>query len=307
MNDATKTHALLLLSVTMGIAAAEAGPRNSASYRILTESVDHGGKLSTSAIYRNDGSICSVAGISSVAVPANTVKVGYIAQLYEVTGLVVTSATTTVNEAATLQLSAWELLDDVTYLDIPASWVSWSVVNGPIASISDVGLASAGIVFQSTPAMVKCSFGNYTSSLNLTVLDSITDNFSTYAGDGIGDDWQVQYFGQNNPLAGPNIDVSGTGQTNLFKYIAGLNPLNPNSRFTLRIEPVPGHPEQKSLIFSPRFNDRTYTVKAKPSLITGTYSALVHTSISDSGQERTVTDLNATGATKFYQVEIVKP
>jgi hypothetical protein len=36
-----------------------------------------------------------------------------------------------------------------------------------------------------------------------------------------------------------------------------------------------------SIIFSPRFTDRTYTVKAKPSLLTG--------------------------ATKFYQVEITTP
>jgi len=50
----------------------------------------------------------------------------------------------------------------------------------------------------------------------------------------------VQFFGQPpNLLAAPGVDVSGTGQTNLFKYAAGLDPLDPNSRFTLTIAPVP--------------------------------------------------------------------
>jgi hypothetical protein len=40
---------------------------------------------------------------------------------------------------------------------------------------------------------------------------------------------QVQYFGvgttgMGNPLGVPGADADGTGQTNLFKYTAGLNP-----------------------------------------------------------------------------------
>jgi hypothetical protein len=48
-------------------------------------------------------------------------------------------------------------------------------------------------------------------------------------------------------------------------------------------------------------------VKAKPSLLTGTFLPLGSSTFSDNAQERTVTDLSATGATKFYQVQIVKP
>jgi len=54
------------------------------------------------------------------------------------------------------------------------------------------------------------------------VFDTIPDNFRSYAGDGLLDGWQVQYFGQNNPKAGPSVDATGTGQTNLFKCVAGL-------------------------------------------------------------------------------------
>ena len=88
-----------------------------------------------------------------------------------------------------------------------------------------------------------------------------TDDLPGYLGDGIDDAWQVQYFGLNNPQAAPTVDADGTGQTNLFKYIAGLNPLDSNSRFTLTIQAFAAQPGRRNLVFSPRFPDRTYTAK----------------------------------------------
>ena len=64
---------------------------------------------------------------------------------------------------------------------------------------------------------------------------------------------------------------------------------------------------QKVLIFTPRFDGRTYTVKSKPNSPTATWEPLANFSISDVGEIRSVTDLDATGTTKFYQVEITKP
>ena len=93
-----------------------------------------------------------------------------------------------------------------------------------------------------------------------------TDDLPGYLGDGIDDVWQVQYFGLNNPQAAPTVDADGTGQTNFLKYIAGLNRLDPNSRFTLTAQPVAGRPGRKNLIFSPRLTDRTYMVKSKTDL-----------------------------------------
>lgn len=110
-----------------------------------------------------------------------------------------------------------------------------------------------------------------------------------------------------NPLADPNVDADGTGQTNLFKFIAGLDPLDPNSRFVLKIAQVSGQPNQKNLIFSPRPVDRAYIVKAKLDLISGSYAPLSNSSFSDNGQERTVTDFDGNVAQKFYTVEITKP
>ena len=56
-------------------------------------------------------------------------------------------------------------------------------------------------------------------------------------GDGLPDWWRAQYFGGNgtttNYLSCANGDADGTGQNNLFKYLAGLNPTNPSSVFRI--------------------------------------------------------------------------
>ena len=114
--------------------------------------------------------------------------------------------------------------------------------------------------------------------------------------------------------AGPNVDFDHTGQTNLFKYIAGLDPLDSNSRFTLSIGLVPDplHPGQflsgqKNLTFNPVVGGRTYTITAKRTFSAPAWSVIAASAPSDSGATRTITDLNATVAQKFYHVEIAKP
>lgn len=303
--------ASLLLLATSALA----GPRSSANYSIATDTTNSGGRRATSANYTNDGSIGGLGSVSTVASPPVTAKAGYIGQLYELVGFVVSASPSTIAEGETRALDAGGLLDDSTLLAIDPALVSWTVLSGPIVSISASGLATAGLVYQNTPASVRGTYEGNPSPFNLTVLNASLDDFESYAGDSIDDDWQVLYFGlPPNANAGPNADVSGTGQTNLFKYIAGLNPLDPNSRFTLHIAPVPDplHPGQflagqKNLTFSPRFTDRNYVVKFKLDLAGGTWSSLPGSTFSDNGQERTVTDPSASGSKKFYQVEITKP
>jgi hypothetical protein len=297
------TFALLILAQVT-----HAGPRVSTSYTIATETTDGGGRRAMSTNYTNDGSVSLVAGLSTVAAPAETAKHGYIGQLYDIVGFVLNPTAAAVNEGGTLQLSGGQLLDDATQLAVPAASVAWSVAAGPLTGINASGLATAGSVYANTPATAQGNYAGNTSTLALTVLNGNLDNFGAYASDTLDDAWQVQYFGQPpNANAGPLIDADHDGQTNAFEYTADLIPTDANSVFRLRLEAVPGQSGQKRVIFSPRLTNRTYTVKAKPSLLTGTFTVLGSSSFSDNAQERTVTDLNASGATKFYQVEIVKP
>ena len=295
-----KPHLLLLLS--LAASPVIAGIRTSANYSITTEIADAGGRRVTSANYTNDASAGSIAGTSA----APLAKYGYIGQLYDVTGLIVNSATPSVDEAATLQLAAWQLLDDATFLATDPGAVTWAVASGPITDVSTTGLATAGPVFENTSATVSGTLGGFTGSLNFTVLDSIPDNFGAYAGDGLGDDWQVQNFGENNPLAAPALDPDGDGVSNAFEFTAGLIPNDPVSTFHFKIAPVPGQPLRKNVIFSPRLADRTYLVESRLTL-GDPWLPLGSSTESDNGTERTVTDLSAGGGKKFYRVEITKP
>ncbi|MEY2538351.1 MAG: hypothetical protein QOG67_2091 [Verrucomicrobiota bacterium] len=296
--------AVTLLLFLAGAVSLRADLRTSANYSIATETSDIAGNHATSANYSGDGSAGRITGLQTAS--GETSKNGYIGQLYEITGLLLSAQSNPVNEGATDQLSASQSLDDTTFLNIAATSVSWSVLNGPLSGVDVNGLATAATVYQDTLATAQGVFG-FTATMPLTVKNVNTDDFGSYAGDGIDDAWQVQYFGQPpNALAGPNADADGTGQTNLFKYVAGLNPLD-GSRFLLRIANVGGQPGQKNLIFSPRLVDRIYTPKAKLSLTSGTFAPLPNSSFSDNGQERTVTDFDGSGAAKFYEVEITKP
>ncbi|MEY2486226.1 MAG: hypothetical protein QOH39_1874 [Verrucomicrobiota bacterium] len=303
-NKMKRPQAVTLLLFLAGTVSLHADLRTSANYSIATETTDIAGNHATSANYSSDGSAGRITGLQTAS--GETSKNGYIGQLYEITGLLLSAQSNPVNEGATDQLSAAQSLDDATFLNVAPTSVSWSVLNGPLSGIDANGLATAATVYQDTLATAQGVFG-FTATLPLTVKNVNTDDFGAYAGDGIDDAWQVQYFGQPpNPLAGPNVDADGTGQTNLFKYVAGLNPLD-GSRFVLTIAQVSGQPNQKNLIFSPRFVDRMYTVKAKLSLTSGSFSALTNSTFSDNGQERTVTDFDGSGAAKFYEVEITKP
>lgn len=282
-------------------------PRTSANYTLSPETIDAGGQRVTSANYAIDASISPVTGVSETVAPAEIAKHGYAGQLFNVTGLAIASAQPDVAETGSVQLIARHQLDDATFLAIDPNAVAWDILTGPIASIATDGIATADVVYQDTPATVRGTLGALTGTLGLTVFNTIPDNYGTYAGDAIDDDWQIQYFGLDNPLAAPDLDPDGDGQSNLFEFVAGVAPTDPLSLFQLRIEPVPGEPAQKNLIFSPRLEDRTYTALSAETLSAAAFAPLPGFSITDNGDERTLTDLDASAPAKYYRIGISKP
>jgi hypothetical protein len=182
------------------------------------------------------GSLSGISGISTTVSPPVTVRQGYIGQLYEVTSLVVTAVPAVVSEVSISQLGATATLDDGTILVVAGSNVSWGAISYPIASISASGLVTPSAVYADTTGTVSGYYLGASNTLSLLVLDANPDNFGIYASDGIPDLWQVQYFGTNNPEGVPSVDADGTGQNNLFKYLAGLDPTN--SASVLRITDI---------------------------------------------------------------------
>lgn len=284
-----------------------AGSRSSASYTVLADTADAGGRRATSAAYTHDGSIGGIAGVGTVVAPAEVAKHGYLGQIYNASSLALSANPTNVNEGATRQLAARALLDDGTTLNLAPAAVAWSPASGPILSISAGGLLTAAEVYENTPASAQGTWRGLSATLGLRVINSENDNFGTYASDGLDDAWQVQYFGVGNPNAGPGGDPDGDEQSTGYEYYAGSNPTDGSSFFRFRIEQIPGQPTRKNLVLSPRVPNRIYAIHYKLDLNSSDWEKLEGFSVSDVGPQRTVTDMNATETNKFYRVEISIP
>ncbi len=121
--------------------------------------------------------------------------------------------------------------------------------------------------------------------------------------------WRYAYFGTaaNMGIAADTADPDGDGFDNLFEFVAGLDPTNPASRFSIRLAAVPGAPMDTAIVFNPVFAGRAYVVKYKTNLTDATWMTLTNFSTNDTGSKRTVTDLSASPGSRFYQLKITLP
>lgn len=270
---------------------------------IATSTIDGGGLRTSSSNYTMDNSIGGIGRISSAS--ADTAKNGYIGQLTEVVSMSATGTPASVNEGATSQLSGTAILDDTTVTMLTGSDIDWGVVTYPFQSVDGNGVLTAvANVYASPVGTVNGWYLGETGSASVQVL-------GPYASSGIADSWLVQYFGTPpNPDAAPTADADGTGQNNLFKYVAGLNPTNPESVFVLTIADVPNQPTYKNLSYNPIASGRTYTPQFATSLtgaVWSTLSTVNPLSTNININQVTVTDLSATQPQKFYRVNISLP
>ena len=279
----------------------------SATIGIVLSSLAHS---ATSPHYTEIGTAETVSGISASA--HYITKHGFIGQLYDVVGLEVLAEPGTVGEGAERQLVGKPVLDDGTTFALLASDVNWSVVNGPVTGITAAGLASAATVFADTTAVVQGQWRGFTDTFPLQVQNVSRDDFGSYAGDGLEDDWQVQFFGLNNPEAAPGLDPDGDGQNNRFEFLAGVVPTDQASRFRWRLELAAAPAGVRQLVFSPYLADRIYTIRYTQEL-SGTslqWETLLPNvnDVMDVGQERRVLDATSSGeAKRYYKMEIEKP
>src|ERR1041385_8186814 len=150
-----RTKALFALATVMLPLCAGAASQSSASYSVPADALDSGGGRVTSAAYSHDGSIGGIAGISTVASPAQISKQGYPAQLIDATNIVLSANPTNINENSTRQVTARLAYDDGTLSPLAAAEVAWGVVSGPLSGVNASGVATATNVYQDTPATVS--------------------------------------------------------------------------------------------------------------------------------------------------------
>ncbi|NDA67641.1 MAG: hypothetical protein EBY09_13535, partial [Verrucomicrobia bacterium] len=179
----------------------------------------------------------------------------------------------------------------------PGNLLTYSKVSGP----AWLNVASGGAL-SGTPSTADVGTNSWTLQVSdgLGGTDTATLNIVVLSA-------YTVWANQNLLTQGPNGDDDGDGNTNYFEFIAGLDPKNPSSVFAVKIARVPGQSNQAAISFKPIVAGRTYTVKSSDSLASGTWTPLSGSTSSDVGNERTVTDTGATGAKKFYLIEISYP
>jgi hypothetical protein len=194
----------------------------SANYSLGPAHLDAGGLAAASANY----SINSSAGLGAAASSTDyRLRAGYAGQLADVVTIAIAepSVPMTLNESATLQLGVAATYDDDTRLALPASAASWSVRRGPV-TVGQGGTVTAGVVYQNTPSIVVAVYGNFSDTVDLSIVNTGLDDFAPYAADGLPDLWQVQYLGETSLRGGPSADVDGDGLNNLMEFAFGMNP-----------------------------------------------------------------------------------
>ena len=162
---------------------------------------------------------------------------------------------------------------------------------------------TAARVYKRSSARIEGRHPGKIAFIDIAVLDSGDDDFRLYAHDGLPDPWQVQYFGEYSPNGVASGDTDGDCQSNFAEFVAGSSPTNAVSRFHLELVTLPDLPAQKYLFFSPRLNDRSYTVEYSLDLGAG-FKPLTNNLQLDFGDTRVVLDTDASERSKFYRVKI---
>ncbi len=222
-----------LVSMTLLLAAGCLPLAVTRAAQLSSATIDGGGGRATSANYTIDANVGDTAGISDGNSAETVVRYGYIGRLTDIVGLTLTGTPHIVNEEDSTQLSGIVLNDDDTLTIISGGDIAWDAPEWPIASIDGAGEAVADAVYEDVAGPFAGVYSGIGATGTLWIVDVDPDNFGMYAGDGLPDGWQVQYFGIDNPDAAPDVDADGSGFTNLEEYIADTVPTNPASYFRI--------------------------------------------------------------------------
>ena len=187
-----------------------------------------------------------------------------------------------------------------------------TVTCGSNVTVCAIANSFFGFVNWTTNGTVASSSSCYTFIANTNW--NLVANFAALysVGDGIPDSWRAQYFPNVDPtgtttnrLSCATCDADGTGQDNLFKFLAGLNPTNPASIFRI-LSTV-----QQGIDFNVTWQtvgDDTNVLQAATS-VSGIYSNISPNIIITGSGDTFTNYIDAGGATngpsRFYKIQLV--
>lgn len=225
---------------------------------------------------------------------------GNAGQLVEPRILRAQSSDTSIPETSFCRVSATAQNDDSSYTDVQSDWV---ILEGPFVSVSSGGLALADAVYTNTSAVLAGISGGLTGRVNVTVLDTLKDNYGLYAADGVADSWQVALFGVGNTNGQGGADADLDGQDNYSEFMAGTSPLNGQDAFgikSMRRNAL----GQVELVLSPAFSNRLYHVERCTDLHNPSWVQLASSAGPTQLTQLVMADSSSTNQIAFYRASI---
>ena len=199
---------------------------------------------------------------------------------------------------------SWDAVSGATGYNLSRSLVS----NGPYTPVTN-GITSTAYT---DTGLADTTTYYYVVSTVKSGCES-TNSVETFATTGTSlspfEQWQTQYFGSTtNPAAAMDVDADGTGQNNLFKYVAGLDPTNPASVFVLNVTTVTETTLQINLFFNPVATGRTYTPQFSTDLVGNVWMPLTgYIGPTTNGNQIAIIDPNPMPSNEFYRIDISLP
>lgn len=177
----------------------------------------------------------------------------------------------------------------------------FSILIHPDPSVPAAGSSAMVVRFSPTSSEPK------TAVLTINTSDPLTPAFKfNLTGSAMTaiEQFRQTYFGttSNTGNAADDQDPDGDGLSNFFEFVAGMDPTDRTSAFTVTVDKSAANPK---VIFGPALNSRNYEVWSSTSL-NGDW-ALADGTTTAVGTQRTFTDSNTSGTKRFYRIKITLP
>jgi hypothetical protein len=292
-------HSLLIQAGRIGLVLLLLGPAHS---QVLTHAtLDSAGGRSTGGTVTNDATLGGIGGEMHDTTPL-TARPGFAGQLWDAVSLDITPQPASMQESSTLQLAAHLTGDDATTQPTSGT-LTWESAS-PFLSVDAAGLVASTRLPGDQTATVTARSGDLSGSAVISLFDLTPDDYGPFAGDGIDDPWQWNFFANDPDNAQPGGDPDNDGQDNALEFLAGTTPLDGSSFLQIRTEPVPGQPTVRQLFFSPFRPDRIYRWEFSTTLQPPWQAVIGDPPDPQTNGEARATDEAADEARKFYRLMI---
>lgn len=263
--------------------------------------LDSAGGRSTGGTVTNDATLGGIGGEMHDTAPLAS-RPGFAGQLWDAVSLDITPQPASMQESSTLQLGAHLTGDDAT-TQTPAAAVTWESAS-QFLSISSAGLLTTGTLPGNQTATVAARSGDLFGSADISLFDLTPDDYGPFAGDGLDDPWQWNFFANDPGNAQPGDDPDSDGQDNALEFLAGTTPLDGSSFLHVRIAPEPNQPTVRQLFFQPFRPDRIYRWEFSTNLQPSWQPVIGDPPDPQPTGEARATDEAAEEARKFYRLII---